>query len=287
MRIFNLDTPLDKEVRYNHEELCGSSGADYRERLYVKRTKDGWLWTCHNCGKKGFKKYTPTEYLILLKRGEEVTRITEKEIVVNEKFSMPNSSPFIPRAYDWLHQYGITTPEINEHKFYYSCYNNRLIMPIKNVHGDITGWQGRAMNVPSKSNPKYITQYRTDNPDDHYYCECSIGCDTLVLVEDIISAIKVGRHCDALAVLGSPKLPTESLLSVLRIIQPRHVIVWLDPDKQREATKWRNRLEVLGPYPSWVIYSDVDPKCYTDTEIIIELMEAETYFEGTENKGEE
>ena len=61
--LWDINAPLNQNVRYNHEEGCRvfGSGPDTKGRLFVKRTSTGFIWFCHNCGGSGFRKLRPLE----------------------------------------------------------------------------------------------------------------------------------------------------------------------------------------------------------------------------------
>lgn len=84
-----------------------------------------------------------------------------------------------------------------------------------------------------------------------------------VLVEDIISAIKVGRQYTAIPMLGAK--PTEEIIQALNDYD--EVVLWGDADKMRENIVVRNKLsERLGKKVK-LCFTSLDPKCYSDLEI--------------------
>jgi len=89
--------------------------------------------------------------------------------------------------------------------------------------------------------------------------------DTIILTEDILSAIKVSRNqlvCSA-PLLGSSLASNfeEELVNSYK-----SVYVWLDRDKAKTAVKIKNRLKGLG-LDSKVIITNLDPKEYNNKEI--------------------
>lgn len=86
---------------------------------------------------------------------------------------------------------------------------------------------------------------------------------TCVLVEDIISAIKVGRQFTAIPMLGAK--PTEEIIQALHSYD--EVVLWGDADKMRENIVVRNKLsERLGKQVK-LCFTSLDPKCYSDIEV--------------------
>ena len=90
--------------------------------------------------------------------------------------------------------------------------------------------------------------------------------DTIILVEDVLSAIKIARlspeYC-AMPLLGS-SLSTEHE-EVLRDIF-KTIYVWLDRDKANQGIKMSRNLRQKGMNTKSII-TDLDPKEYTEGEI--------------------
>lgn len=101
-----------------------------------------------------------------------------------------------------------------------------LIFPyyINNV---LKAWQGRYFG-PNINHPKWITYGNIQ--DFEYY----IGKQTqiCIIVEDIISAIKVSKCQQALPIFGS-HLSTKKLLTIRN--KCSEIVIWLDPDKQKKV----------------------------------------------------
>lgn len=86
---------------------------------------------------------------------------------------------------------------------------------------------------------------------------------TCVLVEDIISAIKVGRQFSSIPMLGAK--PTEEIIQALHSYD--EVVLWGDADKMRENIVVRNKLsERLGKQVK-LCFTSLDPKGYSDLEV--------------------
>ena len=90
---------------------------------------------------------------------------------------------------------------------------------------------------------------------------------TLLVVEDVLSAIKIARlrhegYC-ATPLLGSSMSKQAQTQLVKRY---KKIHIWLDRDKAKNAVSIRNRLRSLG-VNSRVIITPLDPKEYNKTEI--------------------
>jgi hypothetical protein len=83
--------------------------------------------------------------------------------------------------------------------------------------------------------------------------------DELVLVEDLVSALKVSIITYAMPLFGSV-IPQRNFDWILQS-KGKTVLVWLDPDKLTESVRMAFRLSSAGK-SSRVIPSERDPKCY-------------------------
>lgn len=94
----------------------------------------------------------------------------------------------------------------------------------------------------------------------------------LVVVEDALSAIRVGKFVPAVALLGTTVRDKEhTVLSHARVSEGRtnpRVAVWLDGDKagRKGRENVARKLSLVGAEVSR-INTDKDPKRYTDREI--------------------
>lgn len=86
---------------------------------------------------------------------------------------------------------------------------------------------------------------------------------TLVLTEDALSSLKIGRQMDAMPLLGT-SLSMDKTKRIAGLYS--RCIVWLDRDKFREAWEIATKLKWLG-VSTKVVLTDKDPKEYTDSEI--------------------
>lgn len=152
----------------------------------------------------------------------------------------------------WLLQYGITSTDAEE--FHITWAPNMDILVLVNTP---SYYQGRNF---SNMGAKYKS--KGEKPLIFYG-----NSDTLVVVEDVISAIKVfksDRSVTTVPLLGStmPLKLTETILERFN-----KVFLWLDRDKAVEAVKISRNLKQKG-INSDVIITPKDPKEYNTGEII-------------------
>jgi hypothetical protein len=163
-----------------------------------------------------------------------------------------------PQAYAWLGKVGITDAEIDQNNMLWSEDKQLLIFPVLDEVGDILMWQGRYFGDKPR-HPKYLTRGLKETT------VCIIGQGKkgpLVLTEDLLSAIKVGRQQPAMPIWGSSV--SSELVQRLRLIYPA-VRLWLDFDKRETSVR------IAVKHSLWIdidpIITQLDPKCYTDEEI--------------------
>lgn len=246
---------VGEQQRFNHEE-CG----DTRRRLYVARTSNGYLFHCHNCAPAFSGRCRTSNNRRLSNRD----LLSSQEVTKDESIlSLPED--YTPRISDagvaWLMKYGITPDEIKRFKIGYSPSANRVILPVYR-DGALIFWQGRALG---EAKPKYLSPHIKG--DNKWFVNPSVTSTTVVLVEDVLSAIKVGRVSASIALLGS-HIPN-SILDICS--QYDKIILWLDYDKRVEAVKYAKRLHSLLGKQILVVATQKDPKEYPTEEIHKEL----------------
>ncbi len=82
----------------------------------------------------------------------------------------------------------------------------------------------------------------------------------IVLVEDILSSIKVGHTCNAVGLLYA-YIPDDLILKLAEKYQ--EIILWLDWDKNARVIDKVKRYKAFG-MPVRAIMTRKDPKMYTD-----------------------
>ena len=165
----------------------------------------------------------------------------------------------------WLRSYDISADEIAKHKIGWSTNLQRLIFPIFGEEGQLLMWQGRffpASNLPGVRRAKYFT---CGHPDEiqSFFGKDDAGEGLVVVVEDVVSAIKVARVKPSMCLWGSEL----SLKKFKRISQYfKHLVIWLDSDKEsyqiRSGLKARPYFEAVSQ-----VFTEKDPKSYTTSEI--------------------
>lgn len=176
---------------------------------------------------------------------------------------------FSEPAVNWLAQFHLDLPTAIKRGVLYSAERDQIIYQLGNV------WQARNLREgggPGNSKRKWSKNFTSGNVNEctHIYGRMGTqeGTDdhqALVIVEDPVSAIRVaGAVSDSMPLLGS-HLATSRLNALAGLY--RAVVLWLDSDKLKEARSIAERFRLVG-VDARVIWTDLDPKCYTNEQIM-------------------
>ncbi len=259
---FDYHAPYYVERRFSHGERCrenGEKSGDYRGRFFVRRTDKGFEYYCHNCGVGGVRNYS-IKTLLERNNGREISK---KEI----SLIFPPKNDWTLESKEWLDKYDVKEWEIDALNIYYtSHYGGRIVMPLlHNKDLKVVGFQARKI-YPSEY-PKYITKI-SKGEENVYFRNYQEGDSCICLVEDIVSAIKVGRcpQVSSLSLLGSPNKFPYDLGQELSSLY-NSVIIWFDPDKHGLVKKYMSTITAHFPIKVGYILSEKDPKDYDDCTI--------------------
>lgn len=268
----NYNQPLMETVAYNHA-TCG----DKRQRLFVTRTATGWMFHCHNCaglkgGLSGFMKETPdSSPRATLRKLKGVTQAVSP--VPFKGLPEDYTEKLPPEAIAWLSKYNLTDDELLKYGIGYSPHYGRIVLPIYDgdspeIFRPALGWQGRDVRKDGVR-AKYMTYKQAGKRliFDSFVTHCEVIEEPdedkpLVFVEDIISAIKVGRVTRSIAILGS--YISDDMIALA--MKHKRVLVWLDDDKYKESQQFSSRLRGLG-IPTVTLTTNRDPKELPMSEI--------------------
>ena len=168
---------------------------------------------------------------------------------------------------DWLRKYELTRVDTLYHNIMWSEATKLLIFPF---YADevLLAWQARDF----KDNPK--TKWFSQGNLRELFCILGNHPEReVVLVEDIVSAIKVSRYKNALCLFGSS--PPDDVLARIKTFYDK-AYVWLDADAQDKAMKACRTLEKMG-VKSTPLFTQQDPKehTYAQLEYIFKSKEYE------------
>jgi hypothetical protein len=167
---------------------------------------------------------------------------------------------YLPKiALDWISQYGLTGTELRRNKIGWSDTCESIIFPVFDETGCLKMYQQRYFGASDKQ-PKYIT---VGNKGDLIHLPDPVKHDTIVVVEDMVSAIKVSRVTNCMPLLGNTLSIPVAMKLRLRFKRAR---VWLDANMMQKSVRTSLTLSVLG-LPTTTIFTDKDPKEYAVSDI--------------------
>ena len=168
------------------------------------------------------------------------------------------------RALEWVEQYELTREDLYRHNALWSETMQRLIFPMF-ADGQLLAWQGRSFFLDEESQKKYPKWFGKGNLKDTF--NIINQNNRLVLTEDIISAIKVSKCGVGAMPLFGCQIGRERFKRLYSLIdRGSDVLIWLDPDKRKEALL-EERMGLLSGLATRVIFSSKDPKEHSFGEI--------------------
>lgn len=237
--------PQGGSIRTSCSESCGVDKSQI-----VNHTNKGYSRHCFRCGGSDFKGYG-LRSIELIRRHKQDRELVEKTgVKLPKDFTLDIPS----RAAVWLYKYGISAELAKSYGIGYSEYFDRVVLPVY-TDNELVAVQQRAVHPDHK--PKYLNP-RGPKVDHALFWSTAVETDYVVVTEDILSAIKVGKVATSVSTLGT-------VLNAFRASQiaskTHHVVMWYDNDPAGKAgtKKAIQELGLVGVNVS-VIYTDDDPK---------------------------
>jgi len=201
---------------------------------------------CYRCGyttgRKSFTRHDPPQSQRIVLPADVTTEL-----------------PFEARA--WLEQYQLARLDLNRNHVMWSEKWSRIIFPYFN-ETELLAWQGRYVGT-DKTKAKWFSQGKIHE----IIHPVQVTKRKAILVEDIVSAIKVSRQRGAIPIFGS-SVSAKQILRLKTVVD--EVWYWLDPDMRTKSVKMAKLSNLLG-LPAHVIFSDKDPKEH-DHESIANIL---------------
>jgi len=160
-------------------------------------------------------------------------------------------------ARSWLGQYQLARLDLNRNHVMWSERWSRIIFPYFN-EAELLAWQGRYVG-DDKTKAKWFSQGKIHE----IIHPVQVTQRKAVLVEDIVSAIKVAKIKGAIPLFGS-SISAKQILRLKTVVD--EVWYWLDPDMRAKSVKMARLSELLG-LKAHVIFSDHDPKEHSHDDI--------------------
>lgn len=255
-----------EQTKMNHPNC--PSGRDRKQRLFVKRDGNKLLFYCHHCGLSGV--YSHGERCHIRRRA---TNKVVRKLYLPRDFTTDPDECHV-KANVWFNKYGITDEEREHYQLGWSEQWKRAILPIYQ-RGQLIAFQARRL-LDQDAGPKYLTR-KLEGHDRPYFTAGwgeHLAFDTMVVVEDMLSAIKVGRQFTTTAILNAV-LSQDMVTGILRY-KPTRVAVWLDDDNPAVRQSQRRIMRRVAPYADVLRVTGIgkDPKELDNDQIAIALRGA-------------
>lgn len=285
----------------------------------LRRSKAGWMWTCFRCGEwqvisdDNRSPKATSEFL------RKLIRSCAPSKTVHEKPSLPRDfvslmkhrkSGFnkgIPvKAIRWIAENGIEPTTLEQYNVGWSSQYKRIIFPVfeyaycgEALCRKLVGWVGRCPFKLNKTmrqqkyTPKYLTKkfkkgtmVYTVPPKTVKNIDQAISKNMVIVVEDIMSAIKVNEYTGAMTMAClTSSVPKDIILKM----KDKLILLWLDMDMFNKAVKTAGRYRALGIH-TYATYTTHDPKHLAPRDIVTKITEyyrsKRVTFLAAKNKGE-
>jgi len=252
---FDTEAVVGEGHRYNHD--CSNK---YDKSLIVTRTREGWVWYCHRCKEAGMRDLSGRS---MKEKAQFIRSLNVQPIKTLKDMRLPlDFTSEIPGAgLVYLYTRGLHDIDIKKWKIGYSPKYDRVIFPVYDGK-KLVFYTGRTTSKVTKENPKYMNVYQSGRKEVYFIAKGIFNVD-VVIVEDIVSAIRSSYTLDAFAML-STHIPETLMLELANHYTT--IYLWLDPDKRDKCVKLRRRYRAFGMNVR-LIRSDKDPKFYDNKEI--------------------
>ncbi len=256
--------PLGHKARVDCNKCGEGTNTNAMMVSHSLKSYNGFCFACNN---------QPFE----MKGTQTLQELSELKRINNESLRQPeNERPTLPEDFTtniplegrlWLYSNGITDRLLKKHNIGYSPRLRRVVMPIYDSEGTLIWFQCRALLDGQV--PKYLQPSR-DKTGLVFKSTPTFtdkATNTVVVVEDIMSAIRVGEVCNAISLLGT-KADTNQLNTLSKYDE---VLTWLDSDKagKRGSAAIRQAVSILTDTRD--IRTEHDPKAYSKQQIEAEI----------------
>ena len=228
--------------------------------MMTSHNHQGYSCYCFRCGFKDFqgKGYQTLEQLAQIKAQDELAQESMKTLELPKDINY-NEAEWPTEARLWLYKAGIYGPTIHSNGIGYSKFSNRVLLPTF-TDGTLRYFQARRLQG---TGPKYINP-RVDKTSLLHLCRPDdSGTKTIVVVEDVLSAIRVGSNVPCAALLGT-KLSTGQ---ANQLAEYDTIISWFDNDRAGKDCALAVRRTMSLTNDVYDIQTDVDPKEHSSKQI--------------------
>lgn len=247
--------PTGHKVRQNCHE-CGNSN----NSAVINHNVKDYSYFCFACGHtevepKGKQTLAELQKLKELNDAAETYRTESIELPSDTTYDLP----LVARL--WLYNGGISPTVWEHYRIGWSESLQRVVLPVYSATGSLVWYQLRAVHAGQR--PKYI---QPSQPRDTIFFKVGdIKSPTTkcVVVEDILSAIRVGKFVDTISILGT----RPSSKHINELAKYSKVITWMDSDRAGRKSAYTIRKAVSMLTDVGNILTDADPKRLSDNQI--------------------
>jgi len=236
---------------------CGTGKA-----VVISNNGDSFSAYCFRCGAKAYEKVGRLN-INQLNKLAEYRRAADEAI---KSIGLPNDATreLDSKSSVWLYGSGISDSTSSLANILYSPSMLRCILPVYNASGNLVYWQARSLDKDML--PKYINPQVDAGKVLYQLGGLNKVSDTAIVVEDILSAIKVqisAPEVDVLSILGTKTTDWKAgYLSKYDTVK-----YWLDPDEAGQRGN-REGIRTLSLVTNAVALSSrADPKLLSQNEI--------------------
>lgn len=242
----------------------------HQNLAFAEYTNGHWCYSCN----KG--KFSDRSFL-----GQETKKITYDESIIFPSNATEDLREFSNETLAWLYNYYVYKDTIRKNHIHYVPYSyfrtssgciyegESLIFPIL-IDNEIVAYQQRFF--PDK-------QFYSKNIQKHVFDCGNHDVPTVVLVEDFISAIRIGEVENCIWLAGT-SLSKQTLKYIIK--NYTHIKIWLDGDEpgraaaktilnqlQIEIKKLHRKYSFNYTQPTMIkdIVTEQDPKSFSRTEL--------------------
>ncbi len=218
---------------------------------------------CMDCGSSdGLAEYPDGTYCFSCQKSTKKLNLSNIQVKDVKDYNSITKKPMPEFAKSWLSQYDIGDELIDRHSLSWSVGHNRLVVPIMEAHSSPTAAWLRS--IDKTVTPKWL--YVGPKPTELLYIHTlnNIAYNTICIVEDALSAIRVSQLMDVVSLGGTNSSSTR--LSQI-ILQYSSVVLWLDGDRagQIAAQKFIKQFKLLRPITQ--VRTKKDPKLFSAKEM--------------------
>ena len=240
--------PAGQKVRV---QCCGQDRS-----CLVSHNERGYSRFCFRCKANEFVPHGIRRISDIVRHKNEMAFMGQNKVALPSDYTLD-----VPiHAMEWYLRVGISPELARSYGIGYTPSMDRVVLPVRE-DGELSAVQMRALRDTQKpkylnpSGPKVEAAVFTSGP----------PTGITVVVEDILSAIKVGRVAHATSILGT----TMTDQRAWKIARDNHTaIIWMDNDAAGRRGKLRamNQLSMQG-VRVYEVRTEDDPKTYNLDEI--------------------